>query len=338
MKAVQITQPGQATVVELGKPRPEAHEVLLKVKYIGLCGSDLSSFLGKNPMVNYPVIPGHEIAAEIIEKGNLVPDELSIGQAVTVNPYTSCGTCSSCRAGRVNACKYNQTFGVQRNGALSEYICIPWQKIIRADALSDMELVLIEPLSVGFHAVNRGRVSSGEYTVVMGCGMIGAGAIIGALARGAQVIAVDLDDEKLELAKKLGAPFSINSKNEDLSEMLSDITGGFGPDVIIEAAGNPATYLAAIEESAFCGRVVCIGYAKADIALATRLFVQKELDILGSRNALEEDFRSVIAFLEKKRLQTDSLISAVVDLNETGNALKMWSEATGKIMKILVRI
>lgn len=337
MKSVKIIRKGMVEVVEEALPVPGVGEILLRVHFIGLCGSDLSSFLGKNPMVNYPVVPGHEIAAEIVELGSEVPDYLIPGQMVTVNPYTNCGNCPSCRNGRINACQFNQTLGVQRDGALSEYVAIKWDKILFENSLSPTELALTEPLSVGFHAVARGRVTDTDTVVVLGCGMIGAGAIIGAAVRGARVIAVDIDDHKLTTAKKLGADYTINSKTESLNKALLEITNGDGPDVVIEAAGNPITYLAAVNEVAFSGRVVCIGYANTDIAFATKIFVQKELDILGSRNALQSDIQAVIDYLKKKTCPIDQLITRIIMPKETGTALQEWAEDPGKVMKILVR-
>jgi threonine dehydrogenase-like Zn-dependent dehydrogenase len=289
-------------------------------------------------MVSYPVIPGHELAGQIVEMGYEVPSTFFIGQKVTANPYTNCGDCPSCKTGRINACQFNQTLGVQRDGALAEFVAIKWEKLLVEDTLTFIELALTEPLSVGFHAVDRGRISEIDTVAILGCGMIGAGAIIRSNLRGAKVIAVDIDDEKLATAKLLGAHFTVNSKTENLNKKLLEITGGKGPEVIIEAAGNPATYLSAIDEVAFCGRVVCIGYAKTDIAFATKKFVQKEMDILGSRNALQADIQAVINYLKRKTCPTDSLVSMEVSAEQTGMALQKWSEDPGKIMKILVRM
>lgn len=336
MKSIKIVSKGIVEVVEVPRPVPGVGEVLLKVHYIGLCGSDLSSYLGKNPMVNYPVIPGHEIAAELVELGSDVPDHIVPGQMLTVNPYTNCGECPSCKSGRINACQFNQTLGVQRDGALSEYFITKWENLLIDSSLSVTELALTEPLSIGFHAVARGRITKTDTVVVLGCGMIGAGAIVGATERGACVVAVDIDQEKLASAEMLGAKYSINSKTDNLNKRLLEITSGAGPDVIIEAAGNPLTYIAAIDEVAFCGRVVCIGYASSDVAFATKKFVQKELDILGSRNALQEDIQAVIDYLKKGTCPLDQLVTKVVKAEETGLALSEWAADPGKVMKILV--
>ena len=337
MKTIEITTPGEVKIVEREIPQVGKGDVLLKIKYVGFCGSDLSTYLGKNPMVKYPRIPGHEISAVIEETGNEVPEGFQKGQSVTVVPYTNCGQCTSCKQKRFNACRYNETLGVQRDGAMAEYIVVPWQKVLKDEALSDVQLTLVEPLTVGFHAIDNGKVTDIDTVVVFGCGMIGSGAIVRAKLRGATVIAVDIDDVKLKIAEQLGADFIINSKEKDLHQLLQKITNGDGPNVVIEAAGNPVTYRAAIEEVAFAGRVVCIGYAGSEVSFTTKLWVQKELEIMGSRNANPSDFEAVIKYLKSTPVDEKLLISKTVSPEEAPVAMKEWAEAPGKIMKILVQ-
>lgn len=336
MKALQIAEAGVVRVADVEKPVLKSGEILLSIKYVGFCGSDLNTYRGNNPMVKMPVIPGHEVGAVIEEIGEGVPEGFHKGMAVTVNPYTNCGKCASCRNGRVNACEHNETLGVQRNGSMQEYLVLPWNKVIPANGLSAKECALIEPMSVGFHAVSRGQVTDIDTVAVIGCGMIGLGAIVRASLRGASVIAIDLDDEKLELAKRLGARYVINSKTEDTVKKIKEITDGYMADVVIEAVGSPATYVTAIDAVSFTGRVVCIGYAKRDVSFQTKYFVQKELDIRGSRNAMPEDFRAVIQYLKNSNCPKEELISAIVKPEEAGDALKKWSENPGKVFRILV--
>ncbi|MDP0501301.1 MAG: zinc-binding alcohol dehydrogenase family protein [Verrucomicrobiota bacterium JB022] len=338
MKAFQITAPGESRITDVPEPTVSAGQVLLRVRQVGFCGSDLSTFQGRNPMVTYPRIPGHEIGAEIVEVGDGVPAELRPGQAVTVVPYSNCGECASCRRGRAYACKHNQTLGVQRDGAMTEWIVAPWEKIIAVPGLGVRELALVEPLTVGFHAAARGRAEKGDIAAVFGCGMIGLGAIAGAAAAGATVIAIDIDDQKLALAKKLGATHGINSRTQDLHARLQELTGGHGPDLIIEAVGHPATYRAAVDEVAFTGRVVCIGYAKDEVSFATKLFVQKEIDIMGSRNASADDFRAVCAYLQQPGFPYDEVITRTVSLDGAGEALAAWSANPGAVTKIHVTL
>ena len=185
---------------------------------------------------------------------------------VTVNPYTNCGKCASCRNGRVNACEHNETLGVQRDGAMRERIALPWEKIIPAGLLTPRTCALIEPMSVGFHAVSRAQVTDIDVVVVIGCGMVGMGAVVRSVQRGATVVAADIDDDKLALAKEMGASYTINTLKEDVHERLIEMTSGFGPDVVIEAVGSPVTYQMAVDEVAFTGRVICIGYAKSEVS------------------------------------------------------------------------
>ena len=336
MKAVQITEAGKVQVADIVKPTLGAGEILLRIKYVGFCGSDLNTYLGRNPMVKMPVIPGHEVGAVIEEIGEGVPAGFEKGMNVTVNPYTNCGKCASCRNGRVNACEHNETLGVQRNGSMQEFLVLPWTKVIPATGLSDKECALIEPMSVGFHAVSRAQVTDIDTVAVIGCGMIGLGAIVRASLRGARVIAMDIDDEKLELAKRLGASTVINSKTENVVERVRELTDGYMADVVIEAVGSPVTYVTAIDIVAFTGRVACIGYAKSEVAFQTKYFVQKELDIRGSRNAMPEDFRAVIHYLQNGNCPMNELISAVVKPEEAGEALQKWSENPGKVFRMLV--
>ena len=325
------------SIVELPEPEMAKDEVLIRLEYVGFCGSDLNTYLGRNPMVKMPVIPGHEIGAVIEKTGEDVPEFLKPGMIVTVNPYTNCGKCASCRNGRVNACQFNETLGVQRNGAMRERMSLPWTKIIPAEGLSSRTSAIIEPMSVGFHAVSRAEVTDIDIVMVIGCGMVGLGAVVRSVLRGATVIAADIDNEKLSLAKELGATYTVNTLEEDVHARLSEITSGMGPDVIIEAVGNTRTYQMAVEEVSFTGRVVYIGYAKSEVSFQTKLFVQKELDIRGTRNALPSDFRAVIHYMQQKDCPVDKLISMEVTPEEAEQAMVRWTEDPGKIFRILVK-
>lgn len=336
MKAIQIVSPTEMKVAEIEKPVVSPGEVLAKIKYVGFCGSDLNTFLGRNPMVKLPVIPGHEVGAVIEAIGPDVPDEFKIGMNVTLNPYTNCGKCASCRNGRINACEHNETLGVQRNGVMCEYAVLPWTKIIPAGEIPSRHCALIEPMSVGFHAVSIGGITDNEYVMVIGCGMIGIGAMVRAILRGANVIAVDVDDDKLTLAKTIGASYVINSQTENVHERMQDITNGYGADVVIEAVGSPSTYIMAVDEVGFTGRVVCIGYAKSEVTFQTKYFVQKELDIRGSRNALPADFHAVINYMNMGNCPTDQLITKVVKPEDALEAMKEWAANPGKVFRILV--
>jgi 2-desacetyl-2-hydroxyethyl bacteriochlorophyllide A dehydrogenase len=226
---------------------------------------------------------------------------------------------------------------VQRDGALTEFIVMPRDKLYPA-TLTPKELCLVEPLTVGFHAAARGRVTANDTVAVLGCGGVGLGAVAASSSLGARTICVDVDDDKLQLARAAGAVHAINSTHEPLHDRLLQMTEGRGPDVVIEAVGTPATFRSAVEEVSFTGRVVYIGYAKEPVSYETRLFVQKELDILGSRNAQPEDFHAVIQLLEARKFPVDQAVSLVVPLEEAGNALRSWSQNPSSFKKILVSL
>ncbi len=334
MKAISLTQPKQIELIDIPEPKMGPEDVLVKVKYIGLCGTDLNSYRGKLALISYPRIPGHEVSGIIIDKGANVPDSIQVGNQVMLSPYTACGICPSCRNGRFNCCQYNQTLGVQRDGAMSEQFAISYTDVFSSPILSLEELALVEPLSVGYHATNRGRVSEIDTVLIMGCGTIGMGALVAAVRKGATVVAMDIDDSKLATAQTFGANHLINSAKQDVKAEIDKITQKEGVDVVIEAVGLPQTFTQAIEVVAYSGRVVYIGYAKDTVTYDTTDFVRKELDILGSRNALRV-FPAVIKMLEQKAFPFNQLISEIYPFTETAQAFSDWDHNPSAYTKIL---
>ncbi len=336
MEALFITGVGQAEIRPVDRPRPGPDDVLLDVRHVGLCGSDLSTFRGVNPLSTLPRIPGHEIGGVIAEAGDAVPQAFAPGHSVVVVPYTACGRCSSCLAGRANACRYNQTLGVQKDGGMAAQLVVPHDRLIVNDHLPERHLALVEPLSVGFHAVARGGVISGETVVVLGAGMIGIGAMLGALARGARVLAVEISEAKRTDLLALGVDRMINPKHCDLDQEIAELTDGLGPHVVIEAVGEPETYRRAIDLASFSGRVVYVGYTKSEVSYDTTKFNLKELDILGSRNATRTDFETVIDVLSARPDLADRLISKVFPWPEAAQALPYWEANRQETFKVMV--
>ncbi|SMC71183.1 zinc-binding alcohol dehydrogenase family protein [Rhizobium sp. RU36D] len=336
IKALMIESENVTRFHQVDRQPLGAGEVRVGVRHIGLCGSDLNTFKGLNPLVQLPRIPGHEIGGEVLEVGAGVDAGFQIGARVIVMPYTNCGTCSSCRKGRLNACRYNKTLGVQQNGGLAEEIVLPAAKLILNDTLVPRRLALVEPLSVGFHAVARGRVGKGDKVAVLGCGMIGMGAIIGAVAAGAEVLATDISPEKRALAERFGATLTVDA-GADVLAAVNDWTGGDGVDVALEAVGLPQTFTQAIDLACFAGRVVYIGYSKAPVTYDTKFFNLKELDIMGSRNATIDDFRAVIRHLETIGDQADALISKVFAFDDAEQALPYWDSNRNSLKVVIER-
>ncbi len=329
--------PEDVRIESVAEPARSPGEALLRVRRIGLCGTDLNSWRGRNPLVSFPRIPGHEIAATIVEFDADHPPHLSVAMNVTLSPYNSCGRCSACRNGRNNACRNNETLGVQRDGALAEYISVPTNKLYAAQ-LNLEELCLVEPLTVGCHAIARAQVTPKDVVAIFGCGGVGLGAVAASAFRGATTVAIDIDDKKLAVARQAGAAHVIHTHRQNPAEVLAELTGGEGPDVVIEAVGSPETFRAAVELVAFTGRVVYIGYAKEPVTYETRLFVQKELNILGTRNALPDDFRQAIQMLEQRRYPVEAAISTIAPMDRTPELLRAWSADPSRFTKIMITL
>lgn len=335
MKAISLAAPRQVEIVDIPSPQIGAEDVLVDVCYVGLCGTDLNEYRGLMSLVTYPRIPGHEVSGIILAKGDEVPDSINERDRVIVSPYTNCGLCPACRVGRPNCCQFNQTYGVQRDGVLTSRFAVHYTKVFANKVLSLKELALVEPLSVGYHAANRGRITEVDSVLVIGCGTIGIGVIAAAARKGATVIAADIEDAKLADAKKFGAQHTINSAQKDVLAFIHELTNSEGANVAIEAVGLPETFRLAVEAATFAGRVVYIGYAKSDVCYDTTYFVRKELDIMGSRNALRV-FPAVIKMLEKQQQPFMDLITEIYPFEETARAFQDWDAAPAKYAKILI--
>lgn len=336
MRSLAIDTVGHATFLERPAPVPGPGEVLVDVRVVGLCGSDLSTFTGANPLVDLPRVPGHEIGGVVLETGDGVDAALAPGVRVVVVPYTACGDCPACRRGRPNACQFNETLGVQRDGGLCDRIVLPADRLIANDRLGPRQLALVEPLSVGFHAVARGAVEASDTVLVLGGGMIGGGALLGALARGARVIVSEISEAKAAILRQLGAAAVVNPLREDLAARVAELTQGQGADVIIEAAGVPETFRQAVDLAPFTGRIVYIGYTRSEVCYETKLFNLKELDIRGSRNATRSDFDAVIAFLEERQDLADLLVTRVFPWEQSTAAFGHWAANREQTFKIMI--
>jgi len=337
VKAFFLTRPGRGEFREVPPPRVGPEDVLLRVEAVGLCGSDLNTWRGRNPLVAYPRVPGHEIGGVILRKGRRVPATPAVGSRATVVPYTACGRCSACRAGRPNGCRRNRTLGVQRDGALAERLSVPFTRVFTSARLSAEELALVEPLGVGWHAVNRARVTEADTVLVIGCGTVGLGAVAAADERGARVIALDVAEGKLETARRFGAAKVVHAVGDDPAARLRRATRGRAPAVVIEAVGRPETYRLAIEAVGYAGRVACIGYSPAPVSLDTKEIVRKELDVLGSRNSLGV-FRAVIRMMHRREKPFGELVTATYPFAEAARAFADWDAHPDRVHKIIVRV
>ncbi|MCP4384742.1 MAG: alcohol dehydrogenase catalytic domain-containing protein [Hyphomicrobiales bacterium] len=336
MKALVIPEPGASAFTSIDEPVERSDEVILQVDFAGLCGSDMSTFKGLNPLVAYPRIPGHEIGGTILSVGADVASSFQPGQFAIVIPYKNCGRCSACRRGRINACRYNETLGVQRDGGLTERIAISPDKLILNDTLPKPHLALVEPLSVGFHAVRRATVTPDDIAVVIGGGMIGVGALIAAAQESRRVFVVEVSEKKREQLLALGAEDVFDPSEVDVLSELNRRTGQEGADVVIEAVGLAATYRQSIDLVNGGGRVAFIGYAVDEIAFDTKQFNLKELDMFGSRNATRTDFEQAVRYLEANPESAHDVISYMVPWAEADGALPLWDRVRQDSFKVMI--
>lgn len=337
MKTVFIQGPNQIEIRQSEMPTAKKGEALLKIKFCGICGADVASYTGNQPFTTYPRIPGHEFSAEIISieenDKNLKP-----GDIVTANPYFNCGHCYSCQRGLVNACTDNQTMGVQRDGSFCEYVTMPIERIYSGKGLSAKQLALIEPFSIGYHAVSRANIKKEDKVLIIGAGPIGLFALISAKLKGAECYVADVLDNRLELAKEYGASGVVNSKKEDILEAANGITGGHGFDVCIEACGQSVTFLNSIDCAAFGANIILIGNGKTETTFLHSIILKKELNIFGSRNSFPNDFVELIDIVAEAKVDVLKMVSDIYPMESADEAFKALTHNDGSLAKILIEI
>lgn len=346
MKAIYIEAPGEIRIRDIDMPVRKSGEALLKVLFGGICGSDLGSYRGTFAYFDYPRIPGHEFAAEIVE---VDPNDLGLtpGMIVTCNPYFNCGHCYSCERGIVNACMDNQTMGCQRDGAFCEYITMPVERIYDGKGLTPKVLAAIEPFCISYHGVQRAHIKKGDKVLVIGGGTIGVLAANAAKSLGGEVYLCDIPaaKDKLEHSQSLFhfAGTILNEGPQALAEKVKEITGtvtvngstqGYGFDVCIEAVGLPSTFQNCIDCAAFGGKVVLIGVGKKNLDFNFTMIQKKELNIFGSRNALKKDFLELIDLVKDGKVDLEKIITNVYPFQEAAKAFKDFSENGGKMLKV----
>lgn len=324
-------------VEEMEKPEPQEGETLLKMVVGGICGSDLGVYRGSMAYGAYPRIPGHEFAAEIV-KINGDPMGFREGQLVTANPYFNCGKCYSCKRGFVNCCMDNKTMGVQRDGAFSEYFVMPTERLIDGQGLPAETLALIEPFCISYHGVQRANVKAGEKVLIIGSGTIGILAMFAAKLKGAEVCICDVAQDKLVKAKELGADeVLLNTDPETFRKRVDELTDGNGFDVTIEAVGLPSTFQNAVDAAAYRGRVILVGISKRSLDFAFNVIQQKELNIMGSRNAFKSEFEELICLVKEKNIPLTNVVTNRFSYLEAAEAFQAFDQNNGSMLKVLLK-
>lgn len=346
MKAIRITAPGKVEIFQAPMPERKQGEALLKVLYGGICGSDLGSYRGTFAYFDYPRIPGHEFSAVIME----IDDNslgLKPGMLVTCNPYFNCSRCYSCRRGLVNACMNNQTMGCQRDGAFCQYITMPIERLCDGKGLDAKVLAAIEPFCISYHGVQKAKIQKGEKVLIIGAGTIGVLAAIAAKALGAQVWLADIMEKKLSYAQKNFAIDGVilNDNSQNFTQAVEDITGHFqadgqvqanGFDVCIEAVGLPSTFQNAIDAAAYGGRVVLIGVGKKNLDFNFTALQKKELQVFGSRNALQADFVQLIDLVSRGQIPLEKIITDIYPMSKIQEAFADFSTDNGEKLKVMI--
>lgn len=338
MKAIICEEPNLFRYDERPMPVAAPGEALLRIRRIGICGTDLHAFRGRQPYFSYPRILGHELAGEIVALGDGHSD-LQAGDAVTVMPYLECGDCNACRSGKTNCCTSLQVIGVHRDGGMQEFISLPVDHLIKAPGVSFDELALVECMAIGAHAVRRAGVTSGEEVLVVGAGPIGFGIMHFARIAGARVIVLDLDDRRLEFARQhAGAEATIKGGNEGTSLLIADVTGGNGASVVFDATGSPQSMMQGFDFVAHGGRYVLVSIVDAQISFYDPNFHKREMTLMSSRNATREDFLWVLQCLADKRLDLAPLITHRCDFDSLVEEFSAWTSPGSGLIKGMIKV
>ena len=320
MKALVMSKPGEFVFQDRPKPVPKDDEILFKVLQVGICGTDLHAFGGTQPFFNYPRIVGHELAVQVAEfpaAAKSAAGNIKEGDIVSLLPHLFCGKCITCRNGKTNCCTTLKVLGVHTDGGMQEYLSIPAFCAVPAGKVNPQDIALVECFAIGFHGVRRGNPRAGEAALVVGTGPIGIGAIHGLKERGARVIAVDINDQRLKYARDIcGADYTINSLSADLEKAIADITGGELTPLVIDATGNTEQMMKAFLYTSAGGTIVYLSLVRADISFHDPLFHAKEMTLMASRNATKEDFADVITGIESGRVNTSGFVTHTLTMEE----------------------
>ncbi|MDN3582579.1 zinc-binding alcohol dehydrogenase family protein [Mucilaginibacter flavus] len=337
MQILTCTQPGVLNYEQGDKPLTKKDHAIIKIKRIGICGTDLHAFEGTQPFFSYPRILGHELAGELVEVDGA--DDFQIGEAVTFIPYFNCGTCIACRSGKPNCCTQIKVCGVHVDGGMVEYLSVPSASLIHGNGLSFDELALIEPLAIGAHGIRRAGVQPGEFVLVIGAGPIGLGTMEFARIAGGNVIALDVNEQRLQFCKdKLGVAHVVNAKLADVTEQLMAITDGDMPTVVIDATGNLNAINNSFKYMAHGARYVLIGLQKGEISFNHPEFHKREGTLMSSRNATRADFEHVVDAMKKGLVDPLTYITHRVAFEQVKDQFSSWLKPETGVIKAMVSI
>jgi 2-desacetyl-2-hydroxyethyl bacteriochlorophyllide A dehydrogenase len=335
MKTIVLKEPGQFVLTETDAPTQiAAEEALVRVRRVGVCGTDLHAFRGRQPFFTYPRILGHELGVEIVAIG---PNEsgLKVGDRCAVEPYLNCGRCIACRRGKTNCCAQLQCLGVHTDGGMRELIRVPIRKLHRSDTLSLDQLALVETLGIGAHAVQRAQVEEGEFVLVLGAGPIGLAVMQFAQAAGGRVIALDVNPNRLDFChRQLGV--ACVPAGEEALETVRAATDGDLPTAVFDATGNQASMHDAFRYIAPGGRLIFVGLIQGDVTFPDPDFHRRELTLLATRNSTSADFRRILGLMETGQIDTTPWITHRAACTELVGQFPRWLEPDTGVVKAVV--
>ena len=339
MKTIRLEEPGKLIALDTPDPGlPGAGEALVRVHRIGVCGTDIHAYAGRQPFFSYPRILGHELGVEVLATGEGVSN-ITIGARCAVEPYINCGECIACRRGKTNCCADLHVLGVHRDGGMRERFIVPARKLHPSATLEYDQLAVVETLAIGCHAVDRSRLERDEFALVIGAGPIGLTVMQFAVEAGARVIVLDVNAARLEFCQQqLGVAHAINGAEEPVLEALQRITGGDLPTAVFDATGNPQSMAATFNYQAPGGRVVFVGLFQGDVAFNDPNFHKREITLLASRNALPADFSRIIRLIENGRINTTPWITHRADLSELTEVFPHWTQPASGVIKAMISV
>jgi len=334
MKALVCIQPGEFGYREIDAPMAGPGQAIIRIRRIGICGTDLHAFEGTQPYFDYPRILGHELAGDLVDFDKA--PGFVVGEAVTVIPYFNCGICIACRNGKPNCCTTLKVCGVHIDGGMVDYLAVPSAALVHGDGLSYDQLALIEPLAIGAHAVRRAGIQPGEFVLVVGAGPIGLGTVEAVRIAGGEVIAMDVNEDRLRFCReKLEVLHTVNALAGAM-EQLKHITRGDMPTVVIDATGNLKAIENAFEYMAHGGRYVLVGLQKGDIRFSHPEFHKREGTLMSSRNATREDFDTVMDSMRRGLIDPTTYITHRVGFDEVKAEFAGWLDPERGVIKAMV--
>ena len=337
MNTLVCTEPGHFAYETRPAPTPTEGQALLRIRRIGICGTDLHAFEGTQPFFNYPRVLGHELAGELLDAGGA--PGFAVGDAVTFIPYLNCGHCVACRLGKPNCCVHMQVSGVHLDGGMAELLAVPAGALVHGEGLSYDELALVEPLAIGAHGVRRAGVQPGEFVLVVGAGPIGLGVMEFARIAGGQVIALDINEQRLAFCReKLGVAHTLRATAPDVLAQLARITSGDMPTVVIDATGSQRAILTAFQYLAHGGRFVLVGLQKGDITFSHPEFHKREATLMSSRNATRADFEHVVAAMKRGEVRPTTYITHRVSFADVKAEFAQWLDPATGVIKAMVEL